>query len=318
MLSRQLVSGKGDAVVSLGQAARLMVRRNQTFRTALGGPLALRRRWQEWRQRSGMEAWQRLAAIACEDVVVRVPEYGGCFALSPSSHLTRRLLLEGEYEPEYARVFFDYLRPELDVIDVGANVGFFAVAAARQMTTGRLLAIEPTAAALRRLRGNLERNQVDDRVILFSGLAGAAAGVGTIHWIPGMEEYSSMRSPAHPSLSRETGVVMAETVPMQSLDALVELHGLRPAVIKVDVEGAEYSVFRGAQATLAKFRPVVISELWRSGTEGSTSRDVLSMFAALDYLVRNPLQATARPGTLPIDEIICIPKEREVSGVNFE
>ena len=73
---------------------------------------------------------------------LRVDEFEGEFLLGPKSHLLHRVLAFGAYEPELAQLFVSHIDPDRDVIDVGANVGFFTNLAARKLETGRVLAIE--------------------------------------------------------------------------------------------------------------------------------------------------------------------------------
>src|SRR3546814_14953280 len=73
-------------------------------------------------------------------------------------------------------------------------------------------------------------------------------GTNAIHVIPGMEEYSSIGA-LHPAARAENGV-QEHTVASDRLDDLVIRHDLKPGLIKVDVEGAEGLVFRGAMVTL--------------------------------------------------------------------
>jgi Methyltransferase FkbM domain len=93
---------------------------------------------------------------------------------------------------------------------------------------------------------------------------------------------------------------------------LVDCYGLRPALMKVDVEGAELSVFDGAQGTIRKFRPVVISEVWRKPApcNGNSGDNIVRIFQRIDYVVRDPNDPLARPGLDMIGEVICIPKEK--------
>src|SRR3546814_7653834 len=58
-----------------------------------------------------------------------------------------------------------YLDPSRDVIDIGANIGFFSVLAGRRLSTGRVLSVEPTDAAFARLSRNVQLNGVSDRAI---------------------------------------------------------------------------------------------------------------------------------------------------------
>src|SRR3546814_9263989 len=86
---------------------------------------------------------------------MRVYSFQGAFAMSPKSHLFRRLFINGEYEPELAKLFLKYLDTSRDVIDIGANIGFFSVLAGRRLSTVRVLSVDPTDAAFARLSRNV-------------------------------------------------------------------------------------------------------------------------------------------------------------------
>jgi FkbM family methyltransferase len=264
----------------------------------------------EWRQRSSDVVLGRISEMVKGNIVFEAKEFDGIFSINPRSHVLLRLLRDGYYEPRVSRLFLAYVQPEGDALDVGANIGFFTIAGAKKLTTGRLLAAEPTTEAFSRLSENVARNGVADRVILFKGMIGSAKGQGQIYFVPGCEEYSSMNRPEHPATRGKE--MKTETVPIEPLDDLVDSHGLRPAVLKVDVEGAEFSVFSGAQKTISTYRPVVISELWRKPTSanGHSGVEIVRMFERLDYVVRDPNDPLAKPGLDMIGEVICIPKEK--------
>jgi len=291
-------------------AIDIFVRRHPLLRGALAGPRAIRRAWIEWRQRPVDILLERMSEIVKGNVEFEAKEFGGVFCINPRSHLLHRLLRDGYYEPHVCRLFLAHVRPEADVLDVGANIGFFTIAGAKKLTTGRVLAAEPTKEAFTRLSENVARNSVADRVVLFKGMIGAAKGEAQIHFIPGYEEYSSIDRPLHIAMRGKE--IKAEVVPVERVDDLVDRYGLRPALLKVDVEGAEFSVFSGAQSTMSKYRPVVISEIWREGLGGNgcSGADVVRMFESLDYVVRDPNDPLARPCLDIIGEVICIPKEK--------
>ena len=246
--------------------------------------------------------------MASDDIKLRVDEFSGVFSLGPRSHLLRRLLAEGRYEPELAALFTSKLIPDRDVLDIGANIGFFTVLAAKGLTTGRVLAAEPSSAAFSRLSGNVVGNGVSHRVILYNGLVAHENSTSTFNVVPGREEYSSMGEVAHPSVAGDQ--INVEILPTKTLDALVAEHGLRPALIKVDVEGAEGMVFSGAEKTLREHRPIVLSEFSRLllGKNGSSPEEVVAMFDRYGYDVRHPFDPMAKAGQVDFDEIIAVPR----------
>lgn len=287
-----------------------IVRRFPLLRSLLAGPRYARRRWVAYRAAPANAVLHRLETLAADDIKLRVDEFSGVFAVGPRSHLLHRLLADGYYEPQLAQLFKSHLAPDRDVLDIGANIGFFTVLAAKNLTTGRVLAAEPSSAAFARLSGNVTTNDVSDRVILYNGLAAHEDSTATFNIVEGREEYSSMGDVVHPSVAGEK--VHVETLLTKTIDTLVAEHGLRPALIKVDVEGAEGMVFSGAEQTLRKHRPIILSELSRPLLEknGSSPEVIMAMFDRFGYDVHNPFIIGAKAGHVDFDEIIAVPRSR--------
>jgi FkbM family methyltransferase len=283
------------------------VRRHPVLRRLLAWPRAIRRAVLVTQESRVEEILDRLSSITEEDVAVRVEEFDGVFTISPKSDLFRRIVRSGSYEPALARLFLDSINPELDIIDVGANIGFYTVGGAKKLRSGRVLAAEPTRGAFARLRSNVERNQVTHKVILFNGLIASKAGQERLQSVAGREEYSSMAPMSHPSIAGATYAV--ESVQAARLDDLAQLHNLKPGFLKVDVEGAEAQVFAGASDVLRCYRPTVLCEvsnrLLRAG--GVDGRDIVKIFTSLNYKVVDPNDPKAEPGTAEFGDILCIP-----------
>lgn len=289
--------------------AGLFVRRHPLLRRFLAAPRAVRRALLKCGDARARAILDRLSLLAQDDIVIRVDEFNGIFAHSPKSDLFRRIIQSGSYEPVLARLFLQNVRADRDIVDVGANIGFYTVAGALQLTTGRVLAAEPTPGAFTRLRSNVSRNGVADRAILYNGLVGAESGQQTMHFIVGREEYSTIGAMTHPSV--EKCEYSTATVPAVRLDELVRLHGLEPGLLKVDVEGAEAQVFAGATEVLNKFRPIVIAEVSNHllRPNGVNGRDIVRIFERLDYRVIDPHDPRAEPGTSEFGDIFCTPRE---------
>lgn len=283
------------------------LRNNAVARQLLTAPRFLRRRWRDYRAKPAVDAIYAVQDMIVGDVQVRVPEFDGEFLMSAKSHIFLRLAQFGEYEPALIKLILEAVVPDKDVIDVGANLGFFSCAAAKRLTTGSVLAIEPTDGAYRRLVQNIDLNGVKDKIVVFKGLASDTAGVSDIHFIDGMEEYSSIEKSEHPAVAGRD--MKSIKVPSKTIDQLVSEHGLHPAVIKVDVEGAENLVFKGAHETLTKFRPMVLAELNRKmlGTFDSTPEELINQFKQLGYKTVDPIRPGVEPGSVDFGDLLCIP-----------
>jgi FkbM family methyltransferase len=131
------------------------------------------------------------------------------------------------------------------VFDVGANVGVYTLAFSRRTgPTGHVVAFEPLPRNLAFLRRHLQMNALTNvRVmpVAVSDRSGSALFREASHHAMGALDASG-----------------ALTVPTVVLDALVAQGELpSPSLIKIDVEGAEVDVLRGARGILQEARPIV-------------------------------------------------------------
>lgn len=286
-----------------------IVRANKAIRNATWPARIAVGRYLKWRAKSSSAAIERLASMLVEDPVLRVAEFDGVFALAPRSHIFRRLVTSGYYEPELTARCRALLDRNRDAVDIGANIGFHSVLFSKHLDRGRVLAVEPTRNALVRLKRNLAMNEAGGKVTIFEGVASDRPGQIEIKTISGLEEYSTIGAMGHPSVGNAE--VTTQTVEARPLDELVFEHKLDVGFIKVDVEGAEHLVFKGAQKTLSTCRPVVLSEL--SDTllrkNGSSAKAVVEMFEELDYVVTDPHRPGIKPGSVEFGDILCVPRE---------
>ena len=291
-------------------ALKQLAERHPALRTLLRPALEVRRRLTGYYERERF--MDHLETLLAEDPVLRVPSFEGTFAMDPRSHVFKSILPVGDYEPALARFCLQHLDPERDALDVGANVGLYTVLMARHLRPGRrVLAVEPTANALRRLHANLARNGVGgERAEVFEGVVSDREGTLTLHTIEGREEYSTIGEMSHPYTE---GVAYASVeVPATTLDALVAARGLDPGFMKVDVEGAEAAVFGGATAVLSGPRPVVLSELsdHMLRQNGSSAAAIVQLFERHDYRVIDPMRPDRPAGQKRFGDILCVPRER--------
>lgn len=123
-------------------------------------------------------------------------------------------------------------------LDIGANVGSYTVLAAgvRGATTW---AFEPDADTVRALRRNIDLNGLGSRVIVHQMALGERDGA--VPFTYGMDTMNRVAG---------DGDTNVRTVPVRRLDGLIG--SARPLLVKMDVEGYEPSVVRGAQGLLAQ------------------------------------------------------------------
>jgi len=290
------------------------VKRNTVLRSLLSGPRALRRRYLRWRAQPLNETLSILSDILESDVIIRVKEFDGRFSLDARSDLFRRIAISGSYEPRLVDIFRRCVDPGRDVVDIGANAGFYSVLGAK-LTKKRVLSVEPTTTMAKRLLINLALNNVSDQVVVFEGLVSDKTGVSSINFIPGKEEYSSIGKLVHPSIY---GISYeSRSVPSSTLDDLIRQHDLNPGIIKVDVEGAEGLVFAGGLQTLKTYRPFVLSEFSTVllSNMGTSPQELISRFEQLNYVVLDPIDPKAKLGCRGFSDILAVPAEKNDSRI---
>jgi FkbM family methyltransferase len=160
------------------------------------------------------------------------------------------LYFSGSFEPLAERILERHLAAGDVVIDVGANVGYHTLPMARRVGEGGLvLAVEPNPSTRARLERNLSLNPISNVRVL-----PVAVGDRDL-------DSRRLRIQSSYPLSGESAREEID-VPIRTLDRIVADHQLaRVDLIKIDVDGQEGGVFRGAAATLERFRPVLFFEL---------------------------------------------------------
>jgi FkbM family methyltransferase len=157
-------------------------------------------------------------------------------------------------EDRTAALFGRLLRAGGVVLDVGANVGYYALsAAARVGPGGRVVAFEPGPAAATRLRENASLNGLTNLQVIEAAVADRPGRL-CFH-LSGDSEAASLFESA-------TGAAGSVEVPVTTLDNFVKDAGLaRVDLLKIDAEGAEVGILRGGRQLLAGAdAPVVIVE----------------------------------------------------------
>ena len=157
------------------------------------------------------------------------------------------------------------------VIDVGANVGFFTLRFAKWVgDSGQVLSIEPEDRNYNSLISALKREGLLSRVQALKAVAATTPGRALLEINP--------LHPADHKLSRDGSGLPVTAV---TLDDLVpDKSRLKPALVKIDVQGAEMMVLKGATGILKDAGPALFIELHEEGL----NRFGTSVSAILDYL----------------------------------
>lgn len=202
------------------------------------------------------------------------------------------------YEPAFFVPFVEAVSPGDTVFDVGSHVGIFALgAAATAGPRGRVLAFEPAAETLDVLRRHVRLNGFEDRVEVVAGVASDVTGEISFY-VHGSSMANSMSPKNADDLNPEVHDRPATriTVPSHRLDDVCLERGISPRVMKIDVEGAELAVLRGARDILARGECAVFLEVHPEQMKNceSSEEELTGFLGDLGYRLepldeRNPL-----------------------------
>lgn len=185
----------------------------------------------------------------------------------PSSSVGRSIYYLGDWEHWDTIYWRRTIKPGWTVVDVGANLGYYALLASRLIgPQGRVFAFEPTPSTYQVLLENIGLNRARNIAPYQVAMCDFCGSVSVIEQeVDGWNRIG---------LDGEPG---AHRVPSLTLDRFVDEQKLeRIDMIKVDIEGAEHKFLQGARATIKSFRPIIAVELKPSAlaTFGATVGDL--------------------------------------------
>jgi FkbM family methyltransferase len=195
------------------------------------------------------------------------------------------------WNPDEYRAFRDAVRPGMTALDVGANVGAYSLLLGRWVgASGAVFAFEPAPDAYDGLQRHIHLNALDAIVTPVRAAVGAAPA--TAPFVVGATAGESRLATPTDDDARTVAV------PVTTLDEFCAREHLTPDFIKIDVEGAELDVLRGARDTIRRTRGRLSlfvemhPSIWRSsGLRADDVRAELD-FQQLDVV---PLTAAADP-----------------------
>lgn len=156
------------------------------------------------------------------------------------AHVGMYLITKGEFEPLSTKVFLDLLDSSSVVVDVGANFGYYTVLGAKKSSSGRVYSFEPGKSNFRVLKKNINLNGLHNVYAEEIALGNS-------------NEEASFREDSIHSGRSEVDPKGKNKVQMKTLDSYADINGLDSVdFIKIDVEGYELEVLKGASNLIAR------------------------------------------------------------------
>jgi FkbM family methyltransferase len=210
---------------------------------------------------------RRLAPAAAQDggLTMLAPALDGLFHVALSGTdlgVGWEILRKGTYEPHLVAFYRSHLRAGMTVADIGANIGFHALHAARCVgSEGRVIAIEPDPGNVALLRLSLSLPGNDLPVELIQGALSDHDGELVLSDL-GNAGNSGARF-THPDREHLETFVHGSNPRFETTQAFRwdgRFGDRRIDFVKIDIEGFEPRAMAGMEESLARFHPLVVSE----------------------------------------------------------
>jgi len=166
-------------------------------------------------------------------------------------------------------------------LDVGANWGYFSCVACRAVgIKGLVISVEPSAATFLRLLDTIVRNRA------FNVWCINAAVADTFGLTSIIKQWFRQSTSAHMAHKMTAAGQSTLTVPVDWIMDNIELSSRRLRIIKIDAEGAELLVLKGAANTLKKHKPFIIVEISEEDCKRFNNKpeDVYDFMDSVEYI----------------------------------
>ena len=188
----------------------------------------------------------------------------------------------GTYEVPIQKIFAQHLKTGDVFYDIGANVGFFSIIAAKLVGEGgKVYAFEPGSENAKSIRHNGELNNFNQIEVIEKAVSNTS-GTGEFLLAKYSGGHALATADAPPDLAGKV------TVNLVSIDDLIASGQIEPPnFVKIDVEGAELDVLKGMTQTIKTYQPSVIYEV-DDGDRAAYERkyqELANFFESFNYQV---------------------------------
>ena len=179
------------------------------------------------------------------------------------------------------RFLWKFLQQGMTFLDIGAYHGVYSLIASKKLGRGgQVVAFEPSPRERERMRLHLRYNRIESVTLEPYALA---AEDGTASLAVVIDGFTTMNSLRPPPIDQATKQV---TVDATTLDGYLDRKRIdRIDLMKIDTEGGEVDVFRGADKLLSRIRPLIICEVLDLVTRawGYAATDIMKLLRTYDY-----------------------------------
>lgn len=183
-----------------------------------------------------------------------------------------------KYEGSDADLMYSLIKDGDTIFDIGANIGWYSLNISNKYPNVKIYSFEPIPETFQQLSYNIKLNGNSNIQNFNFGFSDQEKIIEFF-----VSEYTSVSSSAQ-NLTEENHVKLVECK-VVLLDDFTSKRSLHIDFIKVDVEGAELLVFKGAQETIKRDSPIIFTEMLRkwSAKFNYHPNDIITFFKNLNY-----------------------------------
>lgn len=250
----------------------------ERFSLSLAALMMRRYPWEagRWRLVMPCTRWSRRLGPSMGRRVIR-SRRGFIVSIDLGDWMGQALYATGEYEPSTSNIIERLIGPGDTVLDVGANIGYFSLLAARCVGgSGTVFAFEPSEETRKQFHENVLINKLSN-IKVFDVAAGNSDGLASFYLGPvGHAGLSSLRP-----LENTERISKVRT---GRIDDLIPPNQ-RVSLVKLDIEGGEYDAIQGMRSCLDSHGPDLIIEINNRFLRemGCSAERLFALLADLDY-----------------------------------
>lgn len=224
--------------------------------------------------------------------------------------VSSEIFLFDEFEPHNETLILETVKPNETFLDIGANVGWFTLIAAQKIQKdwqpslgeiGKVIGFEANTNTTKRLMGTVQNSTLRDLITIynvalapelsmlkFEDIEKGNIGGGQVRQVPldhKSQNYNRIKS-KYKNVPDPFGDCKQTPIPAAPLDSLLSEETQKIGLVKMDVEGSEPFVLKGATETFKRHKPKLMIEFHKDKLEYSsdhTAADVMALLSNMNY-----------------------------------
>lgn len=217
-----------------------------------------------------------------------------------TSHISSLIFWNGYKKFEYSKIFESLSKDVDSFLDIGSNIGYYALLAAKANPKIKIVAFEPALGPKYYLKNNIELNGFENNITAVDIALSDQTGTIDFYEVEN-EKYQYLKynlaGEGNTGTKKTSRNFVKKTVATTTLDKFVTTNGITTInLIKLDTEGTEIHILKSGINSIKKHEPIVISETLFNTIE----QDLDSFFKELNYEMYNH----TKNGLVKVDSII--------------